>query len=605
MLDVFISYARADEKLAAALQTRLEEAAWTVWRDARLESGEDFREQIQEALDGARVTIVLWSRAACESRWVRSEASRAANHNALMAARLEDVTPPLGLDQFQATSLVGWQSGEDHPGVDTLLQQLAKRLGRTSAQLEDEDARTMRRLRRRVREAKVTTLLALAAAPLAFLLHGSGVLDGPLQINGRLRLLSVQARYLIVERLLDERIAAVIADASSIEALKDEQRAGERVGAFSANWRALHAEVLTRLVTAGAKSVAFDVAFPSPRVATALAEAGTRALAEAIRSARQAGVSVAIAALSRTAEGELAVDPRIREALLEPVGQGGRAGQADPAGQATLGQGHIASPCVGFEAGGAAVVAPVLITHEQRPQPGLPSLSLAAAQGLWGLQLHVAPSAQALTLSGPSGQRTVPVAGYGRPVGENSECLVLRPGDRPVHQILDLYPDELERGHERVIPFERALSKGEALDVKDKLVVVGTQLSLAGSQDRHWVFQCGATPWSCGPHRRWGINLQVDMVNNLLRPTAVRTLGPFQQLMMMLVLCMAAGWLRLSMAHAPTRTRRMWLSALVALDLAIAVIAGAAFQLLMDSTYHVLAMVATYAGMGRLDKRRA
>ena len=50
---VFISYARADEKAAAAIIRIIEKAGFQVWWDGLIPSGERFSAKISDALDRA------------------------------------------------------------------------------------------------------------------------------------------------------------------------------------------------------------------------------------------------------------------------------------------------------------------------------------------------------------------------------------------------------------------------------------------------------------------------------------------------------------------------------------------------------------------------
>lgn len=76
---IFISYSSTDRELTRALAAAIETqyGAGSVWWDHALESWGDYEIQIRNALEAARVVVVLWSRAASASDWVKSEAGRA------------------------------------------------------------------------------------------------------------------------------------------------------------------------------------------------------------------------------------------------------------------------------------------------------------------------------------------------------------------------------------------------------------------------------------------------------------------------------------------------------------------------------------------------
>jgi TIR domain len=82
--DVFISYSHQDRTLAAAISVALEENGISCWFDNSLKAGTEFRNEITHQLDAARAVIVIWSKVAIESLWVKSEASRALDQQKLI-----------------------------------------------------------------------------------------------------------------------------------------------------------------------------------------------------------------------------------------------------------------------------------------------------------------------------------------------------------------------------------------------------------------------------------------------------------------------------------------------------------------------------------------
>lgn len=120
MADIFVSYAREDRSVAADLAKALEQCGWSVWWDRIIPPGKTFDDVIVEELGAARCVIVLWSKAAVASPWVRDEAQEAANHRKLVPATLEGVEPPMGFRRIQAADLDGWRGNTDHPGWQDL-----------------------------------------------------------------------------------------------------------------------------------------------------------------------------------------------------------------------------------------------------------------------------------------------------------------------------------------------------------------------------------------------------------------------------------------------------------------------------------------------------
>lgn len=111
MGDVFVSYKAEDRARVAPLVAALEADGLSVWWDAHIGGGEDWRESIQEHLDAARCVIVAWSSrsVAPEGRFVRDEASRAQRRGTYLPVRIDAVEPPLGFGETQALDLVVWR----------------------------------------------------------------------------------------------------------------------------------------------------------------------------------------------------------------------------------------------------------------------------------------------------------------------------------------------------------------------------------------------------------------------------------------------------------------------------------------------------------------
>ena len=121
MADIFISYARADrdkiEKLAAALETE----GFSVWWDRNLESGAEFSKDIERELDEAKAVIVCWSEAGVQSRWVKDEATIAAEAGKLKTISLDGAKPPIGYMQYHALDLSNWTDGINDPAFQHLV----------------------------------------------------------------------------------------------------------------------------------------------------------------------------------------------------------------------------------------------------------------------------------------------------------------------------------------------------------------------------------------------------------------------------------------------------------------------------------------------------
>lgn len=108
MADVFLSYARGDRSIAERLANAIGDSGLTVWWDRHIKGGSEFSRDIETELEAAAKIVVLWSKEAAVSRWVRDEASVAADSKRLVSATIDGTPPPLGFRQFQTIDLKGW-----------------------------------------------------------------------------------------------------------------------------------------------------------------------------------------------------------------------------------------------------------------------------------------------------------------------------------------------------------------------------------------------------------------------------------------------------------------------------------------------------------------
>jgi tetratricopeptide (TPR) repeat protein len=113
---IFVSYSSKHRdptrELVAAIEAQY--GAGSVWWDHALESWGDYEIQICNALNEARVVVVIWTRTAGESDWVKSEAGRANRDGKLVNVRPPDTTwrdVPSPYDQHHVNGL------EDTDGI--------------------------------------------------------------------------------------------------------------------------------------------------------------------------------------------------------------------------------------------------------------------------------------------------------------------------------------------------------------------------------------------------------------------------------------------------------------------------------------------------------
>jgi len=162
---VFISYATEDREKARRLGEYLGACGWQIWSDRNIPAGRAYDESIEEALRQSACVVVLWSRAAVNSRWVRSEASEGASRDVLVPALLEEVTIPLEFRLLQAVDLRSWDGSNDDlrlANVDEAIRQITNVVPATpDVSLSPEIARPPGRAARSIAVRVVAALLLL------------------------------------------------------------------------------------------------------------------------------------------------------------------------------------------------------------------------------------------------------------------------------------------------------------------------------------------------------------------------------------------------------------------------------------------------------------
>jgi hypothetical protein len=130
---IFISYSRHERNIASLLASRLTEAGYNVWWDAALLGGTRFEDEIKLVLQQADVAIILWSKAAAASDWVRAEAELARINKSALPVVIDDVDPaqlPMLFQQIHAINLRDWTGNEEAEGYQQILKSVSTRAGR-------------------------------------------------------------------------------------------------------------------------------------------------------------------------------------------------------------------------------------------------------------------------------------------------------------------------------------------------------------------------------------------------------------------------------------------------------------------------------------------
>jgi TIR domain len=122
--DVFISYARPDRPIAAALSKVLDSEGWEVWYDEELRAGTTWEPFLLEELESAKAVVAIWSANAKASEWVQHEAKLALEAAKLVPVVVDGTPRSTPLAVIQAVLMPGWNGEVDHPGLPQLFRGL-------------------------------------------------------------------------------------------------------------------------------------------------------------------------------------------------------------------------------------------------------------------------------------------------------------------------------------------------------------------------------------------------------------------------------------------------------------------------------------------------
>lgn len=169
MKDVFLSYSSKDREKAALIERAFEAAGISVFWDQEVPPGRDWDSWIREHLTGAKVAVVLWSKASVASANVKHEAMIAKETGKLIPVLVENLSPsdfPMGMYLTQAALLTDYRGGA-HPGMAKLIAEVEARLSRGPSSRPDHLVAPPRT------GMRPGAMAALLAVPVAFLALGA------------------------------------------------------------------------------------------------------------------------------------------------------------------------------------------------------------------------------------------------------------------------------------------------------------------------------------------------------------------------------------------------------------------------------------------------
>lgn len=140
MADVFVSYAREDQARVEPIVKAIEAAGLTVWWDKDIGGGSDFVFDTEKELDDAAACVVCWSADSVTSRWVRDEASAAAEQDKLIPVQFDIDRPPMGFRQFQLIDFTRWWGKASAPCFEKLIAAIRMRTDKRPGEASAADA---------------------------------------------------------------------------------------------------------------------------------------------------------------------------------------------------------------------------------------------------------------------------------------------------------------------------------------------------------------------------------------------------------------------------------------------------------------------------------
>lgn len=128
--EIFISHKSERRAAAQHFATVLKHHGFSVWYDYSLVKGRDFGLQIDSKIRGAKALVCLWCSKAVGSRWVAEEVDLAHELGVLIPVKIEACDLPVGFRRADYIDLSGWDGAPRGAQIDSLIDELEKRIGR-------------------------------------------------------------------------------------------------------------------------------------------------------------------------------------------------------------------------------------------------------------------------------------------------------------------------------------------------------------------------------------------------------------------------------------------------------------------------------------------
>jgi len=134
MSDVFVSYKAEDRRRVKPLVDALEADGYSVWWDAQIGGGAQWRHMIETELNAAKCVLVAWSKHSVGTggTFVQDEATRAQERHVYIPILIDKVHLPLGFGEMQALPLSGWKGDRSDPRYQAILAAVTRIAGESS-----------------------------------------------------------------------------------------------------------------------------------------------------------------------------------------------------------------------------------------------------------------------------------------------------------------------------------------------------------------------------------------------------------------------------------------------------------------------------------------
>jgi serine/threonine protein kinase len=136
-----LSYSHDNAPFIKRLVHALEKRNVEVWRDSNLQLDVvDYSREIRQQIIAATAVLVVWSKSACNSRWVSAEADLADTHNKLIQVISENCDLPLPFGRKQFGDLTSWRGGSSDDEINKIVDEVNRLMTQKEREAPDADA---------------------------------------------------------------------------------------------------------------------------------------------------------------------------------------------------------------------------------------------------------------------------------------------------------------------------------------------------------------------------------------------------------------------------------------------------------------------------------